>query len=88
MKETLPKKGMSCCKHGNLVVTSQGGGKNGIALVGFLCMKEDGTIHATPNAPTWLSASERTDVVTAIESRLKGLTLSGADFMIETTWNS
>jgi len=68
---------------GNFSVTS----RKGIALVGFLVRREDGSIHASANAPTWLSDDDKATVLRAVEDQQTELTLGDETYRIDLTWN-
>jgi hypothetical protein len=75
---------MNAERKGNFTVT----GRGGIALAGFLSRKTRGKIMATPNAPTWLSDSDRKTVIAAIEKGQTQVTVDGQVLKIETTWQT
>ena len=73
---------MNAKQKGNFTVTGRGGN----ALVGFLTRQPTGKIMATPNAPTWLSESDQTTVILAVENEEARVTVNGQVLEIETTW--
>lgn len=74
---------MTDTQEGNFVVTCA----NGTALAGFLTRRRDGTTHATPNIPTWLTQDVKTAVLEAVTREERQITIGEVDYSIEVSWN-
>ena len=73
---------MKAEQKGNVVVS----GRRGIAFVGFLTKKLTGEIGVSRNAPTWLSPSECSTVINAIQIQAESVSIAGEMLKIEITW--
>lgn len=74
---------MAANQTGQFIVTCN----KGIALVGFLSRNSDGVVHATSNAPTWLSAKDKSAVLRAVEAGKAMLSRGNIVYTIESGWD-